>query len=147
MSEADKIKQAQESKEVLLKWVNELNNNNMAALDDIIHPGFIDHNPFEGVTPDKEGYISLLKLAHAEWFPDIKVNVEDMVGEGDKVAVRLSVTATHTGNVMGAEPTGKPLAWNAYAIYRVKDGKIFERWEMLDSFAFMSQLGLARLNA
>ena len=130
---------------VMAKWVEELNKENMAYLDEVIHKDFVDHNAFPGVTPDKAGYISLLKLAHAEWFPGIQVKVIDMVAQGDKVALRLSVEAVHKGNVMGAPATGKTLKWDAYAIYRLKDGQLIERWEMLDSFAFMAQLGLAQM--
>jgi len=72
------------------------------------------------------------------------VTIEDIVAQGDKVAVRLSVKAKHVGNVMGAPGTGKDLSWDAYAIYRLKDGQLIDRWEMLDSFSFMSQLGLAK---
>ena len=117
----------------------------MVYLQEVIHKDFVDHNPFPGVPANKEGYISLLTLAHAEWFPDIKVTIIDMVAEKDKVALRLSVTATHTGTVMGAPATGKALKWDAYAIYRLKDEQLIERWEMLDSFSFMSQLGLATM--
>lgn len=134
-----------QNKKVVKTWVEQLNVENMDYLDQVIHPQFVDHNPFPGVLPNKEGYIGLLKKAHAEWFPHIQVTIEDMVAEGDKVAVRLSVVAKHTGTVMGAPPTGKTLKWDAYAIYRVKDGMLIERWEMLDSFSFMSQLGLAKM--
>ena len=133
------------NKAVMTRWVNELNNSNMAYLDEVIHKDFVDHNPFPGVPANKVGYISLLTKAHADWFPDIKVTIVDMVAEGDKVALKLSVTATHTGTVMGAPATGKNLAWDAYAIYRLKDGQLIDRWEMLDSFSFMSQLGLAQM--
>ncbi len=132
------------NKQVVSNWVKELNRSNLAYLDQAIHKDFVDHNPFPGVPATKAGYISLLTKAHKEWFPGIQVKIEDMVAEGDKVAVRLSVKAKHQGNVMGAPATGKELAWGAYGIYRVQDGQLIERWEMLDSFSFMSQLGLAK---
>ena len=135
--------QLQANKQVLQNWVMELNRSNLPYLDQVIHKDFVDHNPFPGVPANKEGYISLLTKAHKEWFPGIQVKIEDIVAEGDKVALRLSVKAKHQGNVMGAAPTGKELSWDAYAIYRVQDGQLIERWEMLDSFSFMSQLGLA----
>ena len=136
---------AEANKKVVARWVDELNKENMGYLQEVIHNDFVDHNPFPGVTPNKEGYIKLLTLAHAEWFPGIQVKIEDAVAQGDKVALRLSVEAVHKGTVMGAPPTGKTLTWGAYAIYRVKDGQLIERWEMLDSASFMMQLGLMQM--
>jgi len=129
---------------VMKQWVAELNRSNLPFLQEVIHEDFVDHNPFPGVPANKAGYISLLTKAHHEWFPGIQVTIEDIVAGDDKVAVRLSVKAKHVGNVMGAPGTGKELSWDAYAIYRLKDGQLIDRWEMLDSFSFMSQLGLAK---
>ena len=133
------------NKSVMRKWVEELNASNLECLGEVIHPDFVDHNPFPGATPDKKGYIALLTTAHEEWFPGIQITIEDMVAEADKVAVRLSVKAKHAGPALGSKPTGNDLAWDAYAVYRLKDGRLVDRWEMLDSMSFMAQLGLARM--
>jgi predicted ester cyclase len=54
--------------------------------------------------------------------------IEDMVAEEDKVAVRLSVTATHTGEIFGIPPSGRVVENDSLVIYRFKDGRIRERW-------------------
>ncbi len=136
---------AEANKQVILKWAEELNKSNLAYLQEVIHPDFIDHNAFPGVPANKEGYIATLTKAHQDWFPGIQVQVLDVLAGDDKVAFRVAVKAKHVGNVMGAPGTGKDLAWEAFGIYRVKDGKLIERWELLDSMSFMAQLGLAKM--
>ncbi|OGG99913.1 MAG: hypothetical protein A2600_12920 [Candidatus Lambdaproteobacteria bacterium RIFOXYD1_FULL_56_27] len=133
------------SKQLIRNWAAELNKSNLAYLDQVIHPDFVDHNPFPGVPATKAGYIATLTKAQREWFPGIQIEVRDVLAGGDKVAFRVGVKAKHVGNVMGAPGTGKDLAWEAFGIYRVKDGMLIERWELLDSFSFMSQLGLAKM--
>jgi len=139
------LETAAANKQVILNWATELNKSNLAYLQEVIHPDFVDHNPFPGVPANKEGYIATLTKAHQEWFPGIQVEVVDVLAGDDKVAFRVNVKAKHVGNVMGAPGTGKDLAWEAYGIYRVQDGKLIERWELLDSFSFMSQLGMAKM--
>lgn len=136
---------AEANKQVLIKWAEELNKSNLAYLDEVIHKDFIDHNAFPNVPATKEGYIAMLSNAHKDWFPGIQVKIVDLVAGGDKVAFRVMVEAKHVGNVMGAKGTGKLLKWEAFAIYRLKDGQLIERWELLDSMSFMSQLGLAKM--
>ena len=67
--------------------------------------------------------------------------VEDQIAEGDKVATRLSGRGIHSGNVMGAPPTGKQLTWRALVLSRLVDGKIAEEWVEFDGLSFLQQLG------
>ena len=139
------LKLEQANIQVIKDWAEALNQENLGFLQEVIHPDFIDHNPFPGVPATKVGYIATLTKAHKEWFSGLKVEILDILAGGDKVAFRVKVKAKHIGNVMGAPGTGKELNWEAFGIYRVKDGQLIERWELLDSFSFMSQLGLAKL--
>src|SRR2546428_7266244 len=61
--------------------------------------------------------------------------VEDQIAEGDKVATRLSGRGIHSGNVMGAPPTGKQLTWRALVLSRLVDGKIAEEWVEFDGLS------------
>ena len=68
--------------------------------------------------------------------------VEDQIAEGDKVVTRLSFSGRHTGEVMGAAPTGKELKGTAIIISRFVDGKIAEEWAEFDALSFLQQLGV-----
>lgn len=74
-------------------------------------------------------------------FPDIKMTVEHLIAEEDLVAVRVTATATHLGELWGTAPTGKEWTATASAWYRVRDGRIAEYWINWDWLAIMEQLG------
>ena len=67
-----------------------------------------------------------------EAFPDMRVTVEDMIAEGDRVAARVSMRGTHLGEFMGVAPTGKRVEVRALDMFRIADGKIVEHWGHAD---------------
>jgi steroid delta-isomerase-like uncharacterized protein len=77
---------------------------------------------------------------------DIRAEEQDVIASDDLVAVRLVVSATHTGNLLGIPATGRRFQWDAVDIYRVTDqGKISEQWAFEDMAAIISQLGVVKL--
>ena len=74
-------------------------------------------------------------------FPDLRNNIEDMVAEGDKVAVRFNVTATHKGEFQGIPATGKTLSFSGMAFFTILDGKVTEEWATVDMMGLMQQIG------
>ena len=75
-------------------------------------------------------------------FPDIRITVEDALVDGDRIAVRCAVTATHTGPGMTPAPTNKAARFTGMCIARVKDGKIVEGWNNFDFLSMYQQLGM-----
>ena len=75
-------------------------------------------------------------------FPDIHLTIDDMVVEGDKVAIRYTVTGTHKGEFMGIPPTNKKVTIWAIEIDRVVGGKFVEGWARFDTLGLMQQLGV-----
>ena len=73
--------------------------------------------------------------------PDLFAAEQDIIAENDLVMVRLVVTATVKGSLLGVPADGKPVRWNAVDIYRVTDGKISEEWAADDVAAIMAQIG------
>jgi predicted ester cyclase len=74
--------------------------------------------------------------------PDLHAEEQDIVPEGDTVVVRLVVTATQQGDLLGIPATGKQIRWDAVDIYRITDGKISEEWAGDDAAAIAAQLGV-----
>src|SRR5712692_3350024 len=74
-------------------------------------------------------------------FEDVVDNVQDQLAEGDRVATRFSGGGTHRGVFNGIAPTGKAVTWNGIAIDRFADGKIVERWAIVDVAGVLQQLG------
>jgi len=74
-------------------------------------------------------------------FPDIEVVVEDTVAEGDKLAARCRVRATHQGDSLGIAATRKPVEFTGIALVRIENGKIVEAWNNFDFMSMFQQLG------
>jgi steroid delta-isomerase-like uncharacterized protein len=73
--------------------------------------------------------------------PDLYAAEQDIIAENDLVLVRLVVTATVKGSLLGVPADGKPIRWDAYDVYRVTDGKISEEWAGDDIATIMTQIG------
>jgi predicted ester cyclase len=79
-------------------------------------------------------------------FPGYALHVEQMIAEDDLVAIIGRASGTHKGPFMGMPPTGKSWDVPLHITYRVKDRKIVEHWLVLDTAAFMQQLGMIPSN-
>ena len=78
--------------------------------------------------------------------PDLQAVEEDIVASADLVVLRLVVTATHKGDLLGIPATNRKVRWDAIDVYRINDeGKISEEWAADDMAAFASQLGAISL--
>jgi len=76
---------------------------------------------------------------------DFRSNIEDIVAEGDKVAVRLTNSCLHSGPVFGVPPSNRRVTYTETAIWRVVDGRVTERWCNSDTLGLMQQLGAVTL--
>ena len=81
------------------------------------------------------------QAAYFAAFPDSSIAIEDMLAEGDRVAFRGVVTATHTAQFMGTPASGKPIAVPVIGIARLAEGKIAEWWNSADRLSWMQQIG------
>jgi steroid delta-isomerase-like uncharacterized protein len=80
-------------------------------------------------------------------FPDLTIDIEELVGEGDKVVWRVIASGTHTGTFQGVPATGKAVKFGAHYTFRCEHGKIVERWSTIDRLAILTQLGAVSLPA
>jgi steroid delta-isomerase-like uncharacterized protein len=74
-------------------------------------------------------------------FPDLQIDVQDFIAEGDKVVQRYTASGTHQGELQGFPPSGKPVAFSGVGIFRLDNGRIVEVWNFADSLGLMQQLG------
>jgi predicted ester cyclase len=75
-------------------------------------------------------------------FPDMHWTIDDMIVEGDKVAVRYTWSGTHKGEFMGIPPTNKKVKIWQMSIHRIVGGKLVESWALFDNLSVMQQLGI-----
>ena len=131
----------EENKAIVRKYREAHNQNKLDALDAIVAQDLISHAALPGLPPGLAGG----KMAHQIFlgsFSDLQTTTEDLIAEGDKVVERYMTRGTHTGDFMGAPPTGKKFAAETMVIYRLANGKIVETWGLNDVQAVMMQLGL-----
>jgi predicted SnoaL-like aldol condensation-catalyzing enzyme len=98
------------------------------------------HGGTLGTVEGPESLVGLLQ-GFIGALPDLNAQEQDMVADGDMVFVRFVVEATHLGNLLGFEPTGRRVRWDAVDVYRLKDGKIAEEWAADDLTAILAQIG------
>ncbi|PLS83829.1 MAG: ester cyclase [Actinobacteria bacterium] len=116
------------------------NEGNVGAVDRYFAPDYVDHNPLPGQVEGPEGYKQSVG-AIRDAFPDLHLTLEDILGEGDRVAFRYTMRGTHQGPFMGIPPTGNPFSVTGMIFARVAEGKAAERWANLDTLGLMQQLG------
>lgn len=73
-------------------------------------------------------------------FPDVQVHIQDIFSAGDRVAVRLILRGTHTGEFVGLPATGRKAEYVSHEFYRVSDGQIAEEWICSDTATLMRQI-------
>ena len=73
--------------------------------------------------------------------PDLRVEIEDVISEGNKAVKRWTAVGTQTGSLAGIAPTGKKVSFSGVSSYRIADGKIAESWYVYDLFGLLKQLG------
>ena len=110
-----------------------------AALRRQVSPDFVDHGMPPGTPKGVDTVIAWGKTIRAA-FPDMNVTIHQTVAAGDRVAVHATWHGTHKGTFMGFAPTGKTISFDGMVFWRVADGKIAERWAVLDSAAMQRQL-------
>jgi steroid delta-isomerase-like uncharacterized protein len=130
----------EENKAVVRRFVDEvINQGNDAALEELI----ADDCDIVGALAIGRGpdiFRHVFRLMRAA-FPDFHLAIEEMVGEGDTVVLRVIESGTHRGTFLGVAPTGKACAWGGVNIVRVADGKLVRSWGMRDQLGLLRQLG------
>lgn len=137
---------SEENKALVRRWFEEVWNKGRAeaieemfAEDGIAHGLAGDGSELRGAA----GYEPFFRQFH-DAFPDIEVVVEDMVAEGDKVAARCSVRASHQSDTLGFAATQQPVRFEGITIVRIRDGKIVEGWNQFDFMKMYTQLNALR---
>ena len=133
---------AEENKAVLRREVEELYNHtgNLDVVEEIFSQDYVSHEPTSGEVRGIEG-ARQFAATFRKAFPDLQNTIEDMVAEGDKVAMHFKGSGTHLGETEAfGPPTGKRMEITGITIKRFSDGKIAEAWTNFDALGMMQQL-------
>jgi predicted ester cyclase len=118
-----------------------INAGDIAGFGDLVADDFVEHQGGPGLPAAKEGTLEFFRILLAA-FPDMRMNVEDLIAGGDKTVARVKVTGTHKGEFMGVPPTGTRVDVQLIDIMRFNSaGLVCEHWGVADMLSLMQQLG------
>jgi steroid delta-isomerase-like uncharacterized protein len=130
-----------DSKALAQRWFTEVvNQGNEEVIDEICASNFVDHDPLPGTGADRDGIHQFVQLIRSA-FPDLETTIDDMLAEGDRLAVRSTFRGTHEGDFMGIPATGRKVEVANYDFVRLENDQAVEHWGTIDSAALMEQLG------
>jgi steroid delta-isomerase-like uncharacterized protein len=131
------------NKKIVTSFIDRLfSQGDLTALDEYLSQDFVNHDPPFGASADREGMraaASTFRAALPDWHSELHL----LVAEDDLVAEVFTASGTHRGEMMGVAPTGQEVSLRGINVFRVRDGRISERWGRLDDLGFLQQLGLA----
>ena len=131
---------SEDGKNLLRRFYAEISSGNVDVTDELIADDFVEHEEFPGIEPSKEGVRQMFTLFRSA-FPDLRMEPQEMVGEGDMLSCRATFAGTHQGEFMGIPPSGRRIEVDAIDILRIRDGKFVEHWGVMDAMTMMQQIG------
>jgi steroid delta-isomerase-like uncharacterized protein len=114
-----------------------INDRNLDAIDELLAPDGVDHTFGSQNAEQAKQFFGMVHQA----FPDLHVEVLDVMAEGELVAARVTYTGTHQGEFVGIPATGKQTT-SGVDLFRMQDGRQVEHWGGPDMFSFLLQLGV-----
>jgi len=126
-------------KETVRKYPLAVSAGEFDVFDDICTRDVVSHAPLG--EPEGRAALKAYERPVHEAFPGFDVTFEDLVADGDRVAMRLTIRGTHEGELMGVEATGRAVEFGNTVFHRMEGGKIAERWVQPDVLGLLRQVG------
>ena len=135
----------QENKAIARRFMDDVvNRGNLAVIDELTGPNFVEHSAPPGVPATIEGLKAFLTMFRAA-FPDLHYTINDEIAEGDKVVQYVTAHGTMRGDFQGMPASGKEASWTEIHITSFDaNGKAVEHWGVVDQLGMMVQLGFAQ---
>ena len=131
-----------ENKTIVRQLYEEVwNKRRLELVEEIISPSHALHDP--NLTDSAIGPEAYKRQVtrFVTAFPDLRLNVEDVFGEKDKLAVAWTISGTHKGEFMGIAPTNKKVSVDGITLNHIVNGKIMDSYISWDALGMMQQLG------
>jgi len=110
------------------------------VLNEIAVEDYVEHNPFPGQRQGLAGFYQWVEMLQTAF--TMNFTIEDMIAEGDKVVVRWTNHNVHHGVFMGIPATGKSVIVSGIDIHLLRNGKLAEHWDVVDTLSLLQQLGV-----
>ncbi len=130
----------EENKKIVIRFNKEfLEQGNTEVLKEIVDENFTNHTAAPNFPKDVNGLIQFVNMLH-KGFTNMRIDIHEQIGEGDVVATRKTIHATHTGEIMGHAPSGKKVTMNVIDMVKLKDGKYLDHWGRNDVMQVIQSL-------
>jgi steroid delta-isomerase-like uncharacterized protein len=134
---------SQNAKTVVSRWFEEVwNQGREATIDELLSATGVAHG-LGDTELDVHGPEEFKPFAAnlRGSIPDIHLRVDDILCDGDRAVVRITLEGTHTGEGLGVPPSGGKVSIQGIVIVRVVDGQIIEAWNSYDQLGLLRQIG------
>ena len=112
----------------------------MAGIEDVVTSDFVDHHFPPGTPPGPKGVRQFFTKFIPTFFSGLKIEIDFLLAEGDRVDCHFVALFKHTGEFAGTAPTGKQIRVPAISTFRIAGGKLAEAWEIYDSGDMVRQI-------
>jgi steroid delta-isomerase-like uncharacterized protein len=126
------------------KFAEAVNTGNYNLFGDVVASDCVDHDPGPGQVPGPDGYRALFTEMRRA-FPDMKVEVAELVADEEAIAFAYTFTGTQNGPLMGNAPSGRKVKIRGLQISKFRDGKMVERWGSSDQLGMLQQIGASAI--
>jgi serine phosphatase RsbU (regulator of sigma subunit)/ketosteroid isomerase-like protein len=135
--EAPVSSEEEKNKALVRRFIEAQLETDLAALEEMMAPDFVDRSLMPGQEPDREGFKHSV-AENVDTFSDISYTIDDQIAEGDKVTTWYTGSSTHDrGPFMGIPPTGKRESFKGVFLHRIVGDKIVEEWSLNDALDVM----------
>jgi steroid delta-isomerase-like uncharacterized protein len=132
----------EQNKQVVRQYIEAFNRQDIERMGELVVSSSNQSFHFPGM-PKSMDWNRAKQLYASFWsaFPDLSANIEEIVAEGDKVAIRVINTGTHKGEFQGTPPTNKKVSFGGRDFVTLRDGKMLGQWADADMMELMQQIG------
>jgi steroid delta-isomerase-like uncharacterized protein len=130
---------AEDNKAAVRRFYEEvISAKNPDVIEELVTADSVDHTfGSQGVEASRQFFAMLFQA-----FPDLRVDVQDVIAEGELVAARVTYSGTHQGEFVGIPATGRQARTNGVDFFRMQDGRQAEHWGGPDMASLLQQLGV-----
>jgi steroid delta-isomerase-like uncharacterized protein len=120
------------------------NQGRLEVFEELLAPDFVAHDP-QDPFPKRRGPVAGREMCamYRRAFPDVRMTVEDVIEQGDRVVIRWRATGTHDGELLGLAPTRHRVDVTGMGIDRWAGDRIAETWINWDTHGLLQQIGAA----
>ena len=137
---------AYDARTLVQRWFNEVwNDRRDESIDELMASESVGH--VEGGTVDGRDGFRKMRAMFLSAIPDVRIDLEDIIADGDRAAVRWRARGTHSGEGFGFPPTNRPVDFIGSSWFHVRDGQVFEGWDTWNLHGLLGELQGAQADA